>query len=204
MSLSFYKKLEGGRALSTHLRNLIQVAQALSAGDSDRASLIRLARPDLARMLPPEGERASIEASLRSLRTLASELLRTKGPHQALRIAVELLYASLEPDWMALGFERRATGHTTMRIAIGEHLHGIAWNGAGIPTHFPAGGPHVVECDDARIVYAPIRDRGHVVAILGVASDLERSLDQKGTLFLEIVAAMLEMRLGGQPPRDPG
>lgn len=187
VSLSLYRKLESGRAANTQVRNLIRIAQSVEAGDRDRALLIRLARPDLARMLPPERERWT-EESLRSLRGLASDLLRAKSPHRAVLVAVELLYASLEPDRMAFALERRADGTMRMHVSLGEHVRARLFAAC-------ASSSHVLECDDVRVVSAPIRVRERVEAALGIAFGRRRSLGERSRVFLETVAAILEVRL---------
>jgi hypothetical protein len=200
--LSFYKKLEGGSALSTHLHRLIRVARTLGAGNDERASLIRLARPDLARMLPAEHERASIEPSLRSLRRFANELVRTRAWRDAVARAVELLYAVLEPDWTACAFEHCATGTLRRMITVGDHDDAFALNDEDIQENLD-GGVHVLERDDVRIFYASICGRGRDRAIICLGCSRLRLPDQKSAIFLDTVAAMLEMRFGARSTDGP-
>jgi hypothetical protein len=165
------------------VHNLIRVARAVDANAGDLARLIRLARPDLARMLPPERERWT-EASLRSLRGLASEL-RMRGTRDAVRLTVELLYASLEPDRMAFALERRANGTMKMSVALGGHACAEIFDAGDAASRH----------DELRAVYAPIRVRERVVGAVGVACGRQRELGPRSTLFLETVAAILEVRL---------
>lgn len=200
VSLSLYKKLESGRHRGTHLRNLLLIARTVGAGEGERSALIRLARPDLARMMRTEQERESTETSLRSLRTLASELLQTKAQREALRISVELLYASLQPDLMAFAFEKPDSRAKGPSISVGHRSWLRVFGETGLPARFPTGALHTVERDDVRIVYAPVRAGQTIVAVLGVASDRRSPLGQKAKLFLETVAALLEVRLNAKIP----
>jgi len=101
---------------------------------------------------------------------------------------------------MAFALERRATGELTRSTSVGDPIDALAWDGAGIPAYASSNdGPYVIEQDDVRIVYAPIRTHGRVVAVLGAAFGRLREFDQNCTLFLDTVAAMLELRLSGHP-----
>lgn len=198
VSLSLYKKVESGNVRSTRLRNLIRLAEALGAEDHDRAEIIRLARPDLARHLPPAHERCSVEASLRSLRSFAGELLRSKNQHEAVEKAVELLYASLQPDQMAFAMERRGGGKLRVSVSVGSDLRPAMINQIEVPAHFPAVGLHEVNQDGGRVLYAPVWEHGRRMAVLGLVCGRQCNSCQQRAVILETVASMLQMRLSAK------
>ena len=196
VSVSLYKKLESGRFHGPQLRNLIRVANVLGAKEDDQAALICLARPDLAAMILPSGEGHSDAMSLRVLQKLASGLVQTKDRNEAVRIAAEVLYASLKHQGIVFAFEHRPNGPMRLTVSIGIHGSARFLSAHGVPSHFSLASPVVVEHDDARLIYAPIREHGRLVAILGAGCDRESILGRKLLLFVETVAAILEVRLG--------
>lgn len=196
VSPSLYKKLETGRLTTAHLENLIRVAEALGAGPQARTRLIRLARPDLARMIPFDEKGDSEVLSLERLRTFAAGLLQARGYHQSVRIAVELLYASLQPGHVAFALERRAAKTLSMTVRLGDGSDAEPmFSDPAIPAHFPSAGLYIAKDFGVHVAYAPIRNRGRILAVLGLGFSAERGLDQKWKLFLETVAALLEARL---------
>jgi hypothetical protein len=195
VSLSLYKKLESGLHITAHLENVIRVARGLGAGPEITAVLIRLARPDLARMIAADSECNSSELVLYSLRTFAGSLLQARNGRESVRIAVEALYAFLPPGNQAFAFERKASKHLRLTVQLGMCGEADRVAQPPLPRHFPAGKLYIADHRTVSVAYAPIRANDRILAVLGVVFGREHAPSQKCVVFLETVAALLETRL---------
>jgi transcriptional regulator with XRE-family HTH domain len=193
VSIGLYKRLESGRLQTSRLPTLMRIADALGLSAEDRAKLIALGRPDLARMIEPES--AAAHALLASLRRLAIRLGRVRGRNAALRTAVELLHASLAPDGMSFVFETQGPDRMRTGFSVGADLWGRAFpQGSGVTMKF---GPKAVRRTGSGIqtLCVGIREPEDVIVVLGFASTSDCELDPKHAEFLETIAAVLEIRL---------
>ena len=202
VSIGVYKRLESGRLQTSRLTTLMRIADALGLSAADRAKLIESARPDLARMIEPENRAA--DPVLSSLRRLAIRLRRVQGRSAALRIAVELLHASLEFDGMSFVFEAQGAREMRSGFFAGADL----WSRA-----FPPGfvsvtanfGPKTVRRTGSGVhtLCVGIPDNEDVRVVLGFASMSDRQLEPKHAEFLETLAAVLEIWLRDRAAAAP-
>jgi transcriptional regulator with XRE-family HTH domain len=179
VSLSLYQGLESGRLRNVRVQTLLRVAGALGARSGERAELIRLVRPDLVRILTSIGVQRAPETD-DTFYDLASAMLRAKPSRELLRIAIELLHASLGPNYIAFARERRAGRRFIMSDSI-----------PAVPRSsflFSERGPdHWVEVS--------VRDGRQVVAFLGAAYPRGLVPSRRVKELLVSVSEILELAL---------
>ncbi|MBD5656160.1 MAG: hypothetical protein IAI50_13435 [Candidatus Eremiobacteraeota bacterium] len=174
---------------------MLRVADALRLTDRDRARLFQLARPDLAFMAEPSA--AGTGPSLSSLRQFANRLVETRGHHEALRLAVELVHASFELDGVSFALGRHDADRTTIIVCTGNDFR--AWEFT-LELAFQSKIKARVVCqtsrDGVRCVNADIHQDGRRIAILGIAWRSNDDMNSKSLKFIETIATLLEVHLG--------
>jgi transcriptional regulator with XRE-family HTH domain len=195
VSLSLYQRIESGRLITSRLDTLMRVGDALGVSNHDLALLIQLGRPDLAQMIG--SGRASGVTLLSVLPRFAHRLAEVKGRSEALRAAVEVLHATLQPDGMSFVLEPEDTGGMRLTLSIGAQLCSRGFprgflNDAEIFNTRTLGKPRR---RGTRTMYAGIRQSDKLVAVLGVVWNSARGLDPMSEQFLETIAGIVEVRL---------
>jgi hypothetical protein len=197
--LSRYRKLESGDAAPLRLDELLRLADALSLKDAERLSFVRLARPDLAFALRA-AESPPSEAPWRFLHNIAGRLRETRGSREPVHVAVEIVHAMLGPDLsvLALTFDDEDTWRLDYCIGVRGNRASCAEGLQIAPTALPREGIHVETPDKLRAAFVPLsRDRG-VSGALAVAYRHDVAIAPRSLLFLGLVSALLETRLGNR------
>ena len=195
VSLRLYQRIESGRLITSRLDTLLRIGDALGVSSHDRAVLIQLGRPDLAQMIG--SGRASGVTSLSVLPRFAHQLAEVKGPSEALRAAMEVLHATLQPDGMSFVLEPESTGGMRLTRSIGAQPCSRGFPRAFLNNaeSFNTRTLSKPRRRSTRTMYASIRQSDKLVAVLGVVWDSARELDPMSEQFLETIAVIVEVRL---------
>jgi len=218
VSLSFYKRLEAGALAAPRLDLLARVAQVLGLDAHERATLVRLARPDLSVMAAARPKATELSRWLRVIRDLVEGARRSRTTASLLRLGTETSRSILRSDGASFS-ARPARGGLRLVACAASGPHDArtlrAWRFPVLPAladgrTFVAppsplhDGFTVVGVPIASVACAPVRATERLVAAIGFAyRDPPRSM-AACIGVLEAVAAVIELAIDRRTREQAG